>query len=197
MGLDWAYYPNPALNTDTTYSAFHPASFKQESPLYVGTTGRVGGLYESSTGAAGPIYGSGAAFPLDYFALNHRGFLYACEAGTYAIEVSYANDAVDLWVGAKAYAGWSDANADARARYNQPDHIAGTARFQIDIPAAVYIPLRFVFGQAQYGGGFLFTITAPSGNVIVSDSTVDSPYFVRYSCDGILAPPFPPFGQEI
>jgi hypothetical protein len=36
-----------------------------------------------------------------------------------------------LWTGAKAYSGWTDDNADAKARYNQPDHIAGHANFEI------------------------------------------------------------------
>ncbi|KAL2681421.1 hypothetical protein Neosp_009032 [[Neocosmospora] mangrovei] len=198
LGFDWAYYSNPAQNTDTTYSNFHPASFKQVNPLYVGTTPYVGGLYQpNSENAPGPIYGSSSDLNLDYFALNHHAYIYSCEAGTYQFNIPYANDAVYLWLGAKAYAGWSEGNADAKARYNQPDHIAGSASFSIDLPAGVYVPIRFVYGQAQYGGGFSFTITTPSGQVIVSNEATSSPYVVRYSCDGILAPQYPPFGQEI
>ncbi|KAI8714922.1 PA14 domain-containing protein [Fusarium sp. LHS14.1] len=198
LGFDWAYYSNTAQNTDTTYSNFHPASFKQVNPLYVGTTPYVGGLYQpNSENAPGPIYGSSSDLNLDYFALNHHAYIYACEAGTYQFNVPYANDAVYLWLGAKAYAGWAEANADAKTRYNQPDHIAGSASFSIDLPAGVYVPIRLVYGQAQYGGGFYFTITTPSGQVIVSNEATSSPYVVRYSCDGILAPEYPPFGQEI
>ncbi|RSL87317.1 hypothetical protein CEP51_002297 [Fusarium floridanum] len=197
LGFDWAYYNNPAQNTDTTYSSFHPASFKSQNPLYVGTTPYVGGLYQpNSENAPGPIYGSAADLNLDYFALNHHAYLYACETGTYQFNIPYANDAVYLWVGAKAYAGWAEINADAKARYNQPDHIAGSASFSIDIPGGAYVPIRFVYGQAQYGGGFQFTITSPSGQVVVGSEATSSPYVVRYSCDGIIAPLYPPFGQE-
>jgi hypothetical protein len=162
----------------------------------VGTTSSVGGIFESGNQVNGPIYGSSDSLELDYFALNHRGYLYSCLEGVYRIDVTYSNDAVDLWIGAKAYAGWTESNADAKARYNQPDHIAGQASFSFSVPADSYIPIRFVFGQAQYGGGFRFTITAPNGQVIVSDEPTDSPYVVRYSCDGVSAPVYPPFGRE-
>ncbi|KAM0229068.1 hypothetical protein ACHAPO_010223 [Fusarium lateritium] len=197
LGFDWAYFINPVQNTDTTYSNFDPTSFKQDNPLYVGTTREIGGLYQSGNGATGPIYGSSQDFPLDYFALNHHGYLYSCEAGTYKFDIPYANDAVYLWLGTKAYAGWTSSNADAKALYNQPDHIAGSASFEVNLPASVYIPIRLVYGQAQYGGGFTFKVTAPNGQVLVDDDVDDSPYVVRNSCDGVSAPQYPPFGQEV
>ncbi|KAI1056553.1 hypothetical protein LB507_001425 [Fusarium sp. FIESC RH6] len=197
LGFDWAYYSNPAQNTDTTYSSFVPQSFKQVNPVYIGTTRQIGGLYQPENGApAGLIYGS-SDLDLDYFALNHHAYLYTCDAGRYRFDIPYANDALYLWLGAKAYAGWSSGNADAKALYNQPDHIAGSASYEIDLPGGVYIPLRFVYGQAQYGGGFTFTITSPSGQVLVGNDVTSSPYVVRYSCDGVAAPAYPPFGQEI
>ncbi|KAG8668293.1 hypothetical protein FPOAC2_07599 [Fusarium poae] len=197
LGFDWGYYSNPAQNTDTTYSNFVPESFKQESLLLDGTSRRIGGLYESQNGVSGPIYGSRSDVPLNYFALNHHGYLYTCEAGTYKFDIPYANDAVYLWLGAKAYAGWTSGNADAKALYNQPDHIAGSASFQVNLPASTYIPIRFVYGQAQYGGGFTFKVTDPNGQVLVGDDVDSSLYVVRYSCDGVTAPAYPPFGQEI
>jgi hypothetical protein len=197
LGFDWAYYSNPAQNTDTTYSSFHPASFKRTVPIFVGTTRQIGGLYNApGTDPVGPIYGS-SDLALDYFALNHHGYMYACEAGTYKFDIPYANDAVYLWIGAKAYAGWTEGNADAKALYNQPDHIAGRASFEIDLPASVYIPIRIVYGQAQYGGGFTFTITSPSGKILVDSDVASNPFIVRYSCDGVSAPQYPPFGAEI
>nr|RBR00773.1 hypothetical protein FVER53263_11011 [Fusarium verticillioides] len=197
LGFDWAYYSNPAQNTDTTYSNFVPQSFKLATPSYIGTTRQIGGLFQPSSGAqAGPIYGSTTDLALDYFALNHHGYLYSCDAGTYKFDIPYANDAVYLWIGQNAYGGWSSDNANAKALYNQPDHIAGSAHFEIDLPAGQYIPIRFVYGQAQYGGGFTFTVTAPNGQVLVGNDVTASPYIVRNSCDGILAPAFFPFGQE-
>lgn len=195
-GFDWAYYNNTARNSDTTYSTFRPVSFKKTQPLHVGTTNYVGGLYGQNGIASGQIYSAGVNFKLDYFALNHHAYLYACEAGTYRISIPYSNDAVDLWTGAKAFSGWTDANADAKARYNQPDHIPGSAVYNLQVPANTYVPLRFFYGQAQYGGGFNFNITTPSGETIVSNEAKLSPYVVRYSCDGTTAPKFPAFGNE-
>ena len=198
LGFDWAYYSNPAQNTDTTYSSFEPQSFKRVNPVYVGTTRQIGGLYQSANAAqGGPIYGSSQNLPLDYFALNHHGYLYACEAGTYKFDIPYVKDALYLWIGAKAYVGWTSGNADAKGLYNQPDQTAGSARFEVDLPAGGYIPLRFVYGQAQYGGGFTFTVTSPSGQILVGDDVTSSPYIVRNSCDGIQAPMYPPFGREV
>ena len=197
LGFDWAYYNNSARNSDTTYSTFHPDTYKTIKPLYVGTTSYVGGLYgQDNDNKLGPIYDSSTDFKLDFFALNHHAYLYACEAGQYRISIPYSNDAVFLWTGSKAFAGWTDENADARARYNQPDHIPGSANYVLTIPANTYVPIRFVYGQAQYGGGFSFTITTPSGEVIVSDKETFSPYVVRYSCDKTTAPVFPAFGRE-
>ncbi|KAI9158921.1 conidiospore surface [Paramyrothecium foliicola] len=198
LGFDWAYYNNSARNTDTTYSTFHPDTYKTVQPLHVGTTSYVGGIYGGNAATrTGPIYDSAINnFKLDFFAINHHAYLYACEAGRYRINIPYSNDAVFLWTGAKAYAGWTDENADARARYNQPDTIAGSASFSLTIPANTYVPIRFVYGQAQYGGGFSFTITTPSGEVIVSNEATFSPYVVRYSCDRTTAPVFPAFGRE-
>ncbi|KAI8660059.1 PA14 domain-containing protein [Fusarium keratoplasticum] len=83
LGFDWAYYSNPTQNTNTTYSNFHPDSFKKNTP--------------------GPIYGSAINLNLDYFALNHHGYIYAYETGTYQFNIPYANDAIYLWLSAKAY----------------------------------------------------------------------------------------------
>jgi hypothetical protein len=192
LGFDWAYYNNSAVNNDQTYSAFRPVTFKNVNPVYVGTTSYVGGLFRE----AAPIYDVDANFRSDFFGLNHHAYLYACEGGTYRIDIPYSNDAVDVWIGAEAYSGWTDANAVAKARYNQPDHIAGSATYEFDVPSGTYVPIRFFYGQAQAGGGFTFTITAPSGEVIVSNEATFSPYVVRYSCDGVTAPVLPPFGSE-
>lgn len=75
LGFDWAYYSNPAQNTDTTYSSFVPQSFKQVNPVYVGTTREIGGLFQSSNAQSGAIYDSTQDLDLDFFALNHHGYL--------------------------------------------------------------------------------------------------------------------------
>lgn len=200
LGFDWAYYNSSARNNDKTYSSFRPVTFKKTKPVYTQITRFVGGsgmFGPASQGSrSGIIYGSKVDLKWDYFAVNHHAYLYACEAGTYHITVPYANDAVDIWVGAKAYSGWTDGNADAKARYNQADHIAGHANFTFNVPEATYMPIRFFFGQAQLGGVFLFNITTPTGQVIVSDSE-SGPYVVRHSCDGATAPKFPAFGSEV
>jgi hypothetical protein len=110
--------------------------------------------------------------------LSH-GFLCTCEASTYKLDIMYANDTVYLWLGAKAYGGWTLGNVDAKALHNQPDHIAGSASFEVNSTESVYIPFRFVCGQAQYGGGFTSKVTTPKGQVIVGNNIDAGPYVVR------------------
>lgn len=68
------------------------------------------------------------------------------------LQLSYA---VYHWTCAKAYSGWIDNNADEKSCYDQPDHIAGHASFELDIPVKSYVPIGPFYGQAQYGGGVL------------------------------------------
>ncbi|KAJ4246075.1 hypothetical protein NW762_013820 [Fusarium torreyae] len=201
LGLQWAYYNNPAVNNDATYSSFDPSSFKQDSPVYTGTTRQLGGLFQqdgaTGNGATGPIYGSSQSFPLSHFALNHRGYLYTCEQGLYTFKIPYADDAIYAWVSGFSYAGWTKGNADANAEFNALTGTPGSTSFTVSLAAGVYIPIRFVYGEANYSGGFKFSITSPSGQVLASDSMAASPYLVQYSCDGVEGPQYPPFGQEI
>ncbi|TPX17536.1 uncharacterized protein E0L32_003179 [Thyridium curvatum] len=166
LGFGWAYFNNPAVNNDATYSSFDPASFKSDNPIYVSTTNQLGGLFQSSSGggngAVGSIYGSSQQFPLSYFALNQRGYLFTCDAGTYTFSFPYADDAIYFWIGAKAYSGWTKGNADANAEYNPLTSTPGSTTFSVALPGQVYIPVRLVYGEANYSGGFKFSITSPS-----------------------------------
>lgn len=59
-----------------------------------------------------------------------------------------------------------------------------------------YYALRIVYANAQTNAAERMSITAPDGTVILGVDSVANPYVVQYSCDGVTAPPYPPFGQE-
>lgn len=102
------------------------------------------------------IYDSSRAFALDFLALNRHAYIYACEGGICTVDISYSNDIVYLMTGAKAYFGWTDANADAKALYERPHHVAGRASFSFDVPADTYVPICFFYGQTQKCKWLLF-----------------------------------------
>ncbi|KAH0038681.1 hypothetical protein KCU78_g1444, partial [Aureobasidium melanogenum] len=102
------------------------------------------------------------------------------------------DDIALLWLGSNAYSGWTRANADATAViFGNP-----SASATIDLVQGQYLPFRIVFGQAQGAISFYLSVAAPDGTVILNSNTPNSQFLVRFSCDGTLAPEFPPFGSE-
>jgi hypothetical protein len=195
QGVQWAHYENDAYNYyyqgDPDYSNFNPESFKAAvQPDYTSTTSTIGGINNQNNDE--PIYGSAQTFPLNYFALNHRGYIFAQLDGDYTFTFPEPDDIVLLWVGERAYSGWTRANADAINIVNGGQTVTHKVTFE----AGKYYPIRIIFGQAQGPATFTASVTAPDGTVILSSSSGASPFLVQYSCDGVLAPPFAPFGAE-
>ncbi|KAM5341304.1 hypothetical protein ACJ41O_014335 [Fusarium nematophilum] len=183
-GFGWSYFLNPGDNTGTSYSAFQPENFKHQPPLRSGIVSSIGGDFTARNN-----YGSGPGLPGSYYAVDHTAYLYTPEAGNYKIDVTWADDGLDIWVGDKAYSMWNGANVDLQGRWNANTNVPGYGTLTVNLAGGVYVPVRFFLGQAQGAGGFYFTITSPSQDVIAANQQ-DSPYFVRFSCDG-SAPAFP------
>lgn len=138
------------------------------------------------------IYGSSQTFRSAYFTLNHVGYIFAQVTGTYTFTLSNVDDIVFLWHGDKAISGWTRDNADVTAIYSVLPTSAGT----VDLVQGQYLPFRIVFGNAQGAIKFTVQLAAPDGTVILDSNTQDSKFLVQYSCDGVAAPVFPPFGSE-
>jgi hypothetical protein len=100
------------------------------------------------------------------------------------------DDVIFIWIGQKAYTGWTRANSDVGAYYAIPGQVS------INLQQAIYYPMRIVFGQSSGGSAFQLIISDPNGVVAFTYSSA-SPYFVRYSCDGTSAPRYNQlFGAE-
>lgn len=160
-------------------------------------TSSIGGIDESGSGDES-IYGS-PPLSSTYFVLNHRGYIFAQQSGTYTFDISSVDDTVYLWIGSDAYSGWTAADSNIEVSYAvtaSPKH-AGSGSYSIDLVQGQYYPVRIIFAQAQGGAVFEITVTAPDGEVFLSSSTTGSPYLVQYSCDLVTAPPYAePFGSE-
>ncbi|CAD0093002.1 unnamed protein product [Aureobasidium mustum] len=185
----------PTTSTSTVNYCPTPPSCNNEgirwTPEYQATASVCGGLYANDVGEIS-IYGSTQTFESDYFTLNHVGYIFAQSSGTYTFTLTQPDDIALLWLGSKAYSGWTRANADATAV------IVGrpSASATVDLVQGQYLPFRVVFGQAQGAVSFYLTLTAPDGTVILNSDTPDSPFLVQFSCDGTSAPAFPAFGSE-
>ncbi|KEQ69416.1 hypothetical protein M436DRAFT_55739, partial [Aureobasidium namibiae CBS 147.97] len=193
-GIRWAIYPNEVYNDvyyNSFYSDYDPAVIKSTPPWYQATASVCGGLNQGAVGQVS-IYGSTRTFQSDYFTLNHVGYIFAQSSGTYTFTLSEPDDIALLWLGSKAYSGWTRGNADATAViFGSP-----SASATVNLVQGDYLPFRIVFGQAQGEISFYLSLTAPDGTVILDSTTPDSKFLVRYSCDGSSAPEFPAFGSE-
>ncbi|KAI1376306.1 GLEYA domain-containing protein [Hypoxylon crocopeplum] len=197
-GFDWAYYSNPLHNDGENYPGFRADVYKTRNPLYSDVTPWIGGHlgYTQANPDTSTFYGSSPELNSTYFAMNHHGYLYACESGTWQFDITFVDDVVLGWIGDTAYSGWTDENADAKAVWTfQGEYHYGSASIRKDLDGNRFHPMRFVFADGQWGGLFNLTITSPSG-VIVHRSGQDSDWVVRFCDFERSAPRFPAFGAE-
>ncbi|ETS80724.1 hypothetical protein PFICI_08253 [Pestalotiopsis fici W106-1] len=195
QGLQWAeYYNSQGDNNDASYSNFYAEVYKTQTPNVQGVTSTIGGI-DASGGVAISIYGSSSTFYSDYFALDHKGYLFAVATGTYKFSFAGVDDIAALWLGSTAYAGWTRANANLVVPFHQ-GYGPGSGSTTIDLVEGQYLPIRVLFGQGQGNAVFQLSVTAPDGTVFLDSSTENSPYIVQYSCDGTTAPAYTAWGTE-
>ncbi|KAJ5807726.1 hypothetical protein N7474_008995 [Penicillium riverlandense] len=192
-GLEWAYYQNPfTIISDPAYSNFDPSFLKNTTPIYNSSTTYIG-LEVSSDSNDISIYGSTETFSPYYFVINHRGYIYAETGGTYTLTTDNDDDIMLAWLGSAAYSGWDRANANMTYDISVN---TGPMSVSAELVKGQYYPIRLVYAQAPGRVIFNATLTSPSGEIILGQNTAASPSVVQYSCDGITAPLYPPFGQE-
>ena len=129
----------------------------------------------------------------EYVTVNHRAYLFTQQAGEYTFSMLPSNDIILVWIGLKAYSGFTRANVDIIQLHNTRSRTDFKQTFQ----QGEYVPIWIIYGNAAGSGTFITEITAPDGKVIIgSETTKESPYLIQYSCDRVEAPKFPPFGSE-
>ena len=169
--------------------------YKQQEPLYTSTTSSIGGIDYPNDSSVVSIYGSPTDLSTGFFVLNHRGYIFAQQTGTYVFTVSNVDDVddvVSLWLGDQGYTGWKRDNDDLDVSIT-----GASASYSYQMMAGQYTAVRIVFAQAQGPATFHLTVTAPDGTVILDSNSQGSPYLVQQSCDGRTAPPYAvPFGAE-
>ncbi|PYH76280.1 hypothetical protein BO82DRAFT_436728 [Aspergillus uvarum CBS 121591] len=188
----WAYYhfgEGAVIPYNSNLSDYNidVAALKSTPPNITGTTSYV---YVNHTGNETPVDIYGNLKVPDYFALNHRGYLYAETTGTYAVTLVNTDDVAYFWYNTTAYTGWNVTNWDMYTDFETADSL------HIDLVAGQYLPIRLVFANAQGTASLPFSITAPDGSIVLDANSTASPFIVQYSCDRVTAPEFPSFGHE-
>ncbi|KAK6063766.1 hypothetical protein SCUP515_12196 [Seiridium cupressi] len=190
QGIPWAEYPNTQGDNSGTgkYENFNPALYKNQIPHSEGITSTAGGI-DALGGERITVYGSSVQFDCDYFAVDHKGYIFAPTTGTYKLTMSQVGDTVFLWFGSNAQSGWTRSNAALIVNL-------GSDTATVDLTAGQYLPIRIVFAQGQGKASFKLSIKAPDGSVLVDLNTQQSPYVVQFSCDRVSAPRFSDWGVE-
>ncbi len=180
QGLEYAIYNGPSA------AGWDPNSLTSGTPQHVGKTTNVG-LRDTND-----IYGNKPTDPA-HVAVSHRGYIYAKAAGEYTFTIPICDNDAMLWVGPKAYSGFTEANKDIAQGWvstgGQP------VAFKMTLERGKYYPIRLIFTNWGGPGNLAFEIKAPDGSVILDSTTGASEYLVRFSCDETSAPKFPPFGS--
>ncbi|KAM0436289.1 hypothetical protein ACHAQK_007863 [Fusarium lateritium] len=188
-GLDYAIYEHTFYNSNPPqFSSFDATFFHDATPTFTGITERIGIQPGTDWKQPFTIYEGSPAQKFQYKAVNHRGFLYAPETGTYEVTVPNSDEITLVWFGDKALTSWTRGNADL-----EQDYPGGTSKsFQIDLEAGTYTPFRLLWANAQGEINFIAEVKAPGGKVIVNGDMSDNQYFVREACDR-STPTFPSF----
>lgn len=198
QGLQYAFNAHTFTNDyrppqSTDFPAMNVDFFKTAPPEN-GTPGvtNVIGFSNGDPSNQISIYGQ-PPMRTDFFAINHRGYLFARQSGEYTFYTPATDEITLFWIGGKAYSGFERDNADIDQQYIGSGGIPIT--FKVTLSVGQYYPIRILYANAQGYSALSFTVVAPDGTTIVSSNSDPSPYLVQFSCDG-TAPPFPPFGQE-
>ncbi|KAG8670673.1 hypothetical protein FPOAC2_07478 [Fusarium poae] len=188
-GMDYAIYTHQFYNSDPPrFTSFDATYFHDATPTYQGITERIGIQPNTDWTKPFKIYEDSPSQMYQYKAVNHRGFLYAPESGTYKVTVPNSDEITLVWFGDKAINSWTRGNADL-----EQDYPGGTSRsFNIDLEAGTYTPFRLLWANAQGELNFIAEVQAPGGKIIVNGDGADNKYLVRFSCDG-TTPTWPDF----
>jgi hypothetical protein len=173
-GFDYAMfynsYDNGTRNTQVgnDYKSFDPELFKRRRTIEaMGTTTRLG---VASSNSKDGVYGHTASNG-GYIVVNHRGYLWAREAGEYTFELPVTDDLTLLWLGDTAVRGYTRANANIVQWLGLKRVV-----YRATLDEGKYYPLRVMWANGGRPGKFAMRVLAPDGGVIVSnDTTVASP----------------------
>lgn len=197
-GGNFAYYNSiSGINSDYVFSQFDPTVYKTIKPAAQSVTTEIGFVNRCTDG---PVIIHGNAGLSCYTEVQqYTAYIYAATAGNYVFRTYPVDDLLLLWTGTKARTGWTRNNADLVRYYedNTRSFVAADAAFTVTLAAGAYLPFRVMYTNAELYATFDVEVYDPTGTKIFgNDTAVANAQIVQYSCDGVAAPAFLPFGAE-
>lgn len=210
-GLQWAYYkreegrgPGQIPRHDNEDSDTYPfevfnieASINGQGPDLTGQTQTFRVLQDLDEDDNLTVYGTNTGAARDYIMVQHLGYFRPNQAGDYTFTIepqpegwSLIDDSLFLWFNSEAVSTYDNNNAVMVADAFLPDK--GQLEYTFSVSegqVGSFIPVRFLFLNAQGFMQFEMGVRNPDGEVIVSGSvpSVDG-QFVN-SCTAEDAPP--------
>ncbi|KAK6523323.1 hypothetical protein TWF281_001302 [Arthrobotrys megalospora] len=126
------------------------------------------------------------------YILSIRGYFYATKTAKYNFRIERPDDYVTLWVGSKAYSGWSRSNANAFLSID--NGATQSAGINLDLVAGQYVPIRLVLENSGGAASYMLLVSV-DGVYYVHDS-IPSAWLVTRPCNLVFGTPFLAWGQE-
>ncbi|KAF2150213.1 hypothetical protein K461DRAFT_281450 [Myriangium duriaei CBS 260.36] len=200
QGANYAFYANNYMGGQSTYGypSFSPEAYKTINATKNGTTSYIA---EDNDGAnLQTIYGNansdGTSMVIDntFYVFAGRG------SGYYTFQIPYADDITMIWIGSKAYSGWSRANNDLLQFWSgQAQTIISLSYY---MTFGTYMPVRVMWANGGGAGSLQLNIWAPDGSFLLqnlgtgSNSAIMSQDIVTRPCNSALGAAFPSWGKE-
>lgn len=186
--------PVDLTDDDPTFSDFDPTIYKTAVPLYTDTsTSPYINCADSSISPTCTI--NNATKPLTikptFITIDYHGYFVAPSSGTYNFATRSVDDIFLVWGGPIAYSGWTKENAILTSTYGSYPGTNEVHYFAVILVQGEHYPLRFIYANGDGPGNFDIDVHVGGTPVNLTASNL-----VGFSCDGILAPPFPAYGFE-
>lgn len=167
LGINVAYFKNPAMNTGYGYPQFDFNSFDGKNSIYNGTFSQIG-FSNTAPGSNVTLYSGAPSRSVEQLAIVHSGFLYARQAGNYTFTITAADDVVMGWIGSNAYTSYSSRNVDLIAANHGISSTVKTV--SKTLTAGQLLPFKVLWANDANNGNLGFTIQGPNSTLLSSAS---------------------------
>ncbi|KAJ8068397.1 hypothetical protein OCU04_003957 [Sclerotinia nivalis] len=167
LGVNFAYFSNPALNTGYGSAQFDINSLNGKIPTYTGTASQIG-FSNTAAGSSVTLYPGAPSCSVEQLAIVHTGYVYARKAGTYTFNITAFDDIVMGWIGSNAFGSYSASNADLNAANSGTLNAVTTV--SKTLTAGQILPFKVLWANGASSGNLGFSIKGPDSILLSSSS---------------------------
>ncbi|KAF7865773.1 hypothetical protein EAF04_005938 [Stromatinia cepivora] len=165
LGINFAYFSNPTLNTGYGSPQFDINSLNGKIPTYTGTASQIG-FSNTAAGSDVALYPGAPSCSVEQLAIVHTGYVYARKAGTYTFNITAFDDIVMGWIGSNAFGSYSASNADLNAANSgAPNAVTTVSK---TLTAGQILPFKVLWANGASTGNLGFAIKGPDSVLLSS-----------------------------